>query len=182
MKLFLKIISAIGAIILIGIFAIWFNNRVEIKYKKNGTYENNLVISFKHRFLNFGQDTWCKLSNDSNEISVKFENNNCVLSVSPGTYKLVLENKYGKLLLSNTNEIVITELKDFEIKQDEIYLIVDESETIEYIASSDSITWEYDNEVISMNNNTITVRFRDSMEQETVSLDNLINFINEKLK
>ena len=34
----------------------------------------------------------------------------------------------------------------------------------------------------TLNNNTITVRFRDSMEQETVSLDNLINFINEKLK
>ncbi len=156
MKLFIKIICSVFAICLIGTFFIWYCNRIDINYEKNGTYENNLIISFKHHISNLEQNVWCILSNDSNEISAKFENNNCILSVPEGTYNLVLKNKHGKLPLSSTNQIVIKEIEDFEIKQDKLYLIVGESQAIDYNSSSDSITWEYGQEIISLNNNTIT--------------------------
>lgn len=156
MKSFVKILCTLLTIFIVITFIIWFNNQTEIKYEKNGTYENNLIISFKHRFINFGQKIECKLSNNFSEISSKIENNKCILSLKPGDYNLVLENKYGKLLLSNKKKITINELEKFEIKQDKIYLITGESETINYIHPSKNISWEYDKNIISLNNNKIT--------------------------
>ena len=156
MKLFIKIICTILAILLIGIFIIWFNNQVEIKYIKNGTYEKNIEVSFKHRFINLEKDIECNLSNDYTTINSKVENGSCILSVPEGTYELVLKNKYGRLLLSSTNQIVIKKIEDFEITQDNLYLIVGESETLNYISKSNSINWEYDKEIISLENNIIT--------------------------
>ncbi len=40
------------------------------------------------------------------------------------------------------------------------------------------ITFDFD----SLENNTVTVRFRDSMEQERVSIDGLVAFLNEKME
>lgn len=156
MKLFIKIICCIFTISLIGTFIIWYSNQTEIKYEKNGTYENNLIVSFKHNISNFKQNVWCILSNDSSEVSAIFKDNGCTLSVPPGTYDLVIENKYGKLFLSGTRQIFIKEIEEFEISQDNIYLTVGESETIDFIDSSNPITWEYDKEIISLNKNTIT--------------------------
>lgn len=156
MKLLVRIICTILTILLTTMFIIWFNNEIEIKYEKNGTYKDNLVISFKHHFLELGSEIECKLSNDSTEIKSKMINKSCVLSVPQGTYNLTLENKNKKLFLTNKKEIVITEIEQFEIEQEKIYLIVDESEQLNYIHPSTNIDWEYDNSVISLNNNIIT--------------------------
>lgn len=156
MKLFVKIASIILWILLIGLGINIYNNQIEIKYDKNGTYENNIIISFKHRIFNFGHDVECKLQNGSIEISAKFENNNCTLSAPEGTYTLFLENDIGKLILFNKQKIVVTQIEDFQITQDRIYLIANEKETIDWLPSSGTITWEYDEEIISLNGNTIT--------------------------
>ena len=138
MKLFVKIICIILTILLTAIFIIWFNNQIEIQYKKNGTYEDNLVISFKHRFLKFGQHIECKLSNESTEIKSKMINKSCILSVPQGTYNLILENKNRKLFLTNKEEIVISKIEQFEIEQEKLYLIVDEEHY--YVAESNVST------------------------------------------
>lgn len=156
MKLSVKITSIILWIVLLGFGIILFNNSIEIKYNKNGTYEENLTISFKHRILNFGKDVECTLSNEFAEITSKLENNKCILSVPKGTYTLSMKSTLGELLLFNQKQVVITDIQDFEIEQDKMYLIVDESETLDFVSSSKSIAWEYDEEVISLNNNIVT--------------------------
>lgn len=156
MKLFIKIMCIIITIFIIITFVIWVNNKTEINYVKNGTYENNITISFKHRFLNFNKEIKCRISNKNEEIISNMKNNSCTLSVQPGTYNLTLESKNRKLLLSKTLNITIKSIEEFEIKQNKIYLIIDESETLDYIHPSTNITWEYDEEIISLNNNVIT--------------------------
>ena len=156
MKLFTQILCTIIAIFIITNLIVWFNNQTKIKYEKNGTYENNLVVSFKHRFINLENEIECNLSNDHTTINSKVENDSCVLSVPEGTYKLVLKNKYGKLLLSDEKEIIIKKIEEFKIEQEKIYLITGETETLNYILPSNNITWEYDKEIISLENNVIT--------------------------
>lgn len=155
MKLSVKIISIILWILLIGVGVIFYNNQIEIKYNKNGTYENNLTISFKHHILDFGQEVKCKLTNESNSITSSFKDNNCTLSAPQGEYILSVESSLGNVLLFQNRKIIIKDIEDFEIKQDKMYLVVDESETLDF-NSSNSITWEYDEEIISLNNNIVT--------------------------
>ena len=101
------------AILLIGIFIIWFNNQVEIKYIKNGTYEKNIEVSFKHRFINLEKDIECNLSNDYTTINSKVENGSCILSVPEGTYELVLKNKYGAIILQSRPKLQPISIKNF---------------------------------------------------------------------
>lgn len=156
MKLFVKVMCVLIGVGVVGTLFIWFNNQVEINYEKNGTYENNLTVSFKHRFLNLEKDIKCNLSNEDITLSSKFENNSCTLSVPEGNYKLVLESKSRQLLLSGTKEIVIKEIEKFEIEQDKVYLIIGESEKLNFSSSQSPITWKYDNEIISLSDGTIS--------------------------
>lgn len=156
MKLFLKIICTILTITLIVISVIWYNNRIEIKYEKNGTYEDNVVISFKHRIFNFKNELWCKVTGENYEIKEQMKDNRCTLSIPEGSYNFNIEYNNSKLFLSGTKKITIKKIEDFEIEQDRIYLIVGEKETINYTTLSNSITWEYDENIISFENNIIT--------------------------
>lgn len=156
MKLSVKITSIILWILLISFVFVFYNNQIEINYNKNGTYEENLTISFKHRILNFGQDIECKLKNDSTEVSTKMENNSCTLSIPEGNYTLFLENTFVNLFLFSKRHIIITHIEDFEINQDEMYLVINESESLDLVSNSNSVTWEYDEEVISLDNNVVT--------------------------
>lgn len=156
MKLSVKITSIILWIVILIFGVIFYNNRIEITYNKNGTYEENLTISFKHHILNFGQEVKCKLSNNSNTITSSFKDNNCTLSAPQGEYILSVESSLGNVLLFQNKKIIIKDIDEFEIKEDKIYLIIDESETLNFVSKTNSIKWEYDKEIISLNNNVIT--------------------------
>lgn len=156
MKLVTKILLGILAFSILSIGIILYNNQVEIKYNKNGTYENNITISFKHHIFDFGQKIKCKISNEDTTITSTFENNNCILSVPKGDYSLSIKSQLGSLISLNNKKIKVTEINHFEIQQEKIYLIINEDETINLNTTSNSINWEYDKEIISLNENIIT--------------------------
>lgn len=156
MKRTTKIISIIIWIFILFGGIILFNNQIEIKYNKNGTYDNNITISFKHHIFNFGQKIECKVSNDTATIASTFENNNCTLSIPVGNYTLSVESNLGKLFNLNNKKIEITEISPFEIVQEKIYLVINESETLNITSDLNDIVWDFDQEIISLNNGTIT--------------------------
>lgn len=156
MKLHIKIISIVLWLLIIIFGLIIYNNQFEIIYNKNGTYDNNITISFKHRIFDFGQETLCELVDEKTIISSTFKNNNCTLSVPMGSYTLSIKNSLGNLLLFNDRKVTINQIDSFNIKQDKIYLVVGETETLDFIANSKDIKWEYDKDIISFNENIIT--------------------------
>ena len=90
----------------------------------------------------------------------------CVLPLVKKFHKEKAEEVYGKLS------------KHFMVDYDETASIGKRYRRADVIGTPFCIT--VDDETI--NNNTVTVRFRDTMEQETVNIDNLINFIKEKIQ
>ena len=159
MKLLKNIPLTILLLILGALFIFVLNTQVQIKdivHSKNGTYENNVVVSFKNIFFKYDQDIWCSVSKDSSEEIVEAENDTCTLSLSPGTYTISLKNKFGKMLLSKKEKVIVKNLSEFEIKKDKIYLITGDKKEIEYSAEVEPITWEYDENIISLVDNEIT--------------------------
>ncbi|MBE6152562.1 MAG: hypothetical protein E7165_04555 [Firmicutes bacterium] len=159
MKALKKVLLIISILILGTISTFWLNTQVQIKdiiHQKNGTYKNNVIVSFKNPLFKYNQDVWCILSNDSFKEEIKAENNVCTASLSPGTYTLSFKNKLGKILLTKKQKITVNNLSSFNITKDKIYLIAGDKKQIEYSADLEPITWEYDENIISVVGNEIT--------------------------
>jgi len=123
MKALKKVLLIISILILGTISTFWLNTQVQIKdiiHQKNGTYKNNVIVSFKNPLFKYNQDVWCILSNDSFKEEIKAENNVCTASLSPGTYTLSFKNKLGKILLTKKQKITVNNLSSFNITKDKI--------------------------------------------------------------
>ena len=83
-----------------------------------------------------------------------------------------------KLHAGKAHELYRTLCKHFRVIYDETGSIGKRYRRQDAIGTPFCVT--IDDETI--NNNTVTIRFRDSMTQEVVSLDNLVEFIQNKLR
>lgn len=158
MKNFFKPFS-IAIFLFIIVFLFLYNLQPGIKevtYTKNGTYENNIIVSLKNRLFKYNKEIMCEISNGNFNEEILVENNQCYLSLKPGTYTLSLKGPNGKLLFSGKKKIIIEELSEFEFTKDKIYLIPGETVELDYHTSLETFTFEYDNNIISVGNNQIT--------------------------
>ena len=76
------------------------------------------------------------------------------------------------------NEIYTQLSKSFMVDYDDAGSIGKRYRRADVVGTPFSITVDDD----TINNNTVTVRFRDTMEQEVVKVSDLVDFINKKIE